>query len=75
MASAIGSPMPEFGRWRAGPPPWWPPGESWPPQGGEWSGMRGRFVRRIAIGFGIFFLFVFLIGWLGAALGGWTAIV
>ena len=32
--------------------------------------MRGRFVRRIAIGFGIFFLFVFLIGWLGAAFGG-----
>jgi signal transduction histidine kinase len=34
------------------------------------DGMRGRFVRRIAIGFGIFFLFVFLVGWLGAALGG-----
>jgi signal transduction histidine kinase len=32
--------------------------------------MRGRFLRRLAIGFGIFFLFVFLIGWLGAALGG-----
>lgn len=31
--------------------------------------MRGRFVRRIAIGFGIFFLFVFLIGWLGATFG------
>jgi signal transduction histidine kinase len=31
--------------------------------------MRGRFVRRIAIGFGMFFLFVFLIGWLGAAFG------
>jgi signal transduction histidine kinase len=31
--------------------------------------MRGRFVRRIAMGFGIFFLFVFLIGWLGAAFG------
>jgi two-component system OmpR family sensor kinase/two-component system sensor histidine kinase BaeS len=30
--------------------------------------MRGRFVRRIAIGFGIFFLFVFLVGWLGATL-------
>jgi len=62
--------MPEFGRWRGGPPPWWPPDEPFPPQGGEWSGMRGRFVRRIAIGFGIFFLFVFLVGWLGAALGG-----
>ena len=32
--------------------------------------MRGRFVRRIAIGFGIFFLFVFLIGWLGATMAG-----
>ncbi len=32
--------------------------------------MRGHFLRRLAIGFGIFFLFVFLIGWLGAALGG-----
>jgi signal transduction histidine kinase len=32
--------------------------------------MRGRFVRRIAIGFGIFFLFVFLVGWLGATFGG-----
>jgi signal transduction histidine kinase len=61
--------MPEFGRWRGRPPPWWPPGEPFPPQGGEWSGMRGRFVRRIAIGFGIFFVFVFLIGWLGAAFG------
>lgn len=34
------------------------------------GGLRGRFVRRIAIGFGIFFLFVFLVGWLGAAVGG-----
>ena len=33
--------------------------------------MRGRFVRRIAIGSGIFFLFfVFLVGWLGATFGG-----
>ena len=32
--------------------------------------MRGHFLRRLAIGFGIFFLFVLLIGWLGAALGG-----
>jgi two-component system OmpR family sensor kinase/two-component system sensor histidine kinase BaeS len=32
--------------------------------------MRGHFLRRLAIGFGVFFLFVFLIGWLGAALGG-----
>ncbi len=32
--------------------------------------MRGRFLRRIAIGIGLFFLFVFVAGWLGAALGG-----
>ena len=31
--------------------------------------MRGHFVRRIAIGLGIFFVFVFLIGWLGATFG------
>jgi signal transduction histidine kinase len=62
--------MPEFGRWRGGPPPWWPPDEPFPPQGGQLGGMRGRFVRRIAIGFGVFFLFVFLAGWLGAAFGG-----
>src|SRR5262245_4343891 len=61
--------MPEFGRCRGGPPPWWPPDEPFPPKGGQWSGMRGRFVRRIAIGFGIFFLFVFLIGFLGTVFG------
>ena len=32
--------------------------------------MRGRFVRRIAIGVGLFFLFVFVAGWLGATFGG-----
>lgn len=32
--------------------------------------MRGRFFRRIAIGIAIFFAFVFVVGWLGAALGG-----
>jgi signal transduction histidine kinase len=32
--------------------------------------MRGRFFRRIAIGIGLFFLFVFVAGWLGAAFGG-----
>lgn len=32
--------------------------------------MRGRFFRRIAIGFGIFFLFVFVAGWLGAVIFG-----
>ena len=51
-------------------PPWWPEDEPFPPEGGPWRGMRGHFLRRLAIGFGVFFLFVFLIGWLGAALGG-----
>jgi signal transduction histidine kinase len=32
--------------------------------------MRGRFFRRIAIGIAVFFLFVFVAGWLGAAFGG-----
>ena len=32
--------------------------------------MRGRFFRRIAIGIGVFFLFVFVAGWLGATFGG-----
>ena len=32
--------------------------------------MRGRFFRRIAIGIGLFFLFVFVAGWLGSAFGG-----
>jgi len=32
--------------------------------------MRGRFFRRIAIGIGLFFLFVFVAGWLGATVGG-----
>ena len=32
--------------------------------------MRGRFFRRIAIGVGLFFLLVFIAGWLGAAFGG-----
>jgi len=31
--------------------------------------MRGHFFRRIAIGIGLFFLFVFFVGWLGAWLG------
>ena len=51
-------------------PPWWPEDEPFPPERGDWRGMRGHFLRRLAIGFAIFFLFVLLIGWLGAALGG-----
>ena len=32
--------------------------------------MRGRFFRRIAIGIGLFLVFVFVVGWLGAVFGG-----
>ena len=31
--------------------------------------MRGRFIRRIAIGIGLFFAFVFVAGWLGTTFG------
>jgi signal transduction histidine kinase len=51
-------------------PPWWPEGESFPPGREGWHGMRGRFFRRIAIGLGLFFAFVFVVGWLGATFGG-----
>src|SRR5687768_7277912 len=30
-------------------PPWWPEGESWPPERGPWQGMRQRFMRRIGL--------------------------
>jgi signal transduction histidine kinase len=52
-------------------PPWWPADEPFPPRSPEgWGAMRGRFFRRIAIGIALFFAFVFVVGWLGAALGG-----
>src|SRR5215211_5464480 len=52
-------------------PPWWPEDEPFPPQDREgWRAMRGRFFRRIAIGIALFFAFVFVVGWLGAAFGG-----
>lgn len=42
-------------------PPWWPKDEPFPPAGGDWRRVRGRFVRRavtFAIGFFLFFAFV-----------------
>lgn len=42
------------------PPPWWPPGEQWPPAGPPWvmwRQMRGRFLRRIGVLLGALFLF------------------
>lgn len=52
-------------------PPWWPEDEPFPPRDREgWRAMRGRFFRRIAIGIALFFAFVFVVGWLGAAFGG-----
>jgi hypothetical protein len=52
-------------------PPWWPEGEAFPPDSGEqWKAARGRFLRRIAFGIGLFLIFVFVVGWLGAIFGG-----
>jgi signal transduction histidine kinase len=52
-------------------PPWWPEDEPFPPRDRDgWRAMRDRFFRRIAIGIAIFFAFVFVVGWLGAAFGG-----
>ena len=75
MASAIGSPMRDHRhpheRGSGFRPPWWPIDEPFPPRSLDgWAAMRGRFFRRIAIGIAIFFAFVFVVGWLGAALGG-----
>src|SRR3989475_11405185 len=46
-------------RFRHGPPPWWPEGESWPPAGPPWAwrGMRYKLCWRL----GFFFGFVFLL--------------
>jgi len=49
-------------------PPWWPEGEAFPPRD-DWRAIRGHFLRRVAVGIGIFFLFVFVVGWLGAWFG------
>ena len=54
--------MPDRRRW--GPPTerprWWPESEPFPPQGGEWRAVRGRFMRRMVlfaiVGFFLFFL-------------------
>ncbi len=63
--------MPPGGRrgWRRGAwstdrrPPWWPQDEPFPPAaGGDWHGMRGRFVRRAAVfAIGFFLLFAFVV--------------
>ena len=48
------------GRWRGGPPPWWPQGEQWPPSDerrAAWRGMRGRFFMRM----GAFFALIVLL--------------
>src|SRR5437763_14108813 len=56
-----GPPWPRGGGWRAGGrPPWWPEDEPFPPRGAyPWRGMRSRFLRRVALGFGLFFLALF----------------
>jgi signal transduction histidine kinase len=48
--------IPRHRRRFSGPPPWWPANEPWPPVRG-WRRGRGRFVRRIAIIFGVFLFF------------------
>lgn len=37
-------------------PSWWPENERWPPAQPTWRHMRGRFFRRMALGFGMTFL-------------------
>src|SRR6185503_17190376 len=42
--------MPERRHFRGrSAPPWWPDGETWPPQRGEWHAMRRRFFRRVGL--------------------------
>jgi two-component system sensor histidine kinase BaeS len=59
MPSRRGGPPPGFR------PPWWPEGEPFPPS--DWRGMRRLFLRRVLIGLALFFLFVVVVGWIGAA--------
>ena len=66
-------------------PPWWPKDEPFPPAGGDWRRVRGRFVRRavtLAIGFLLLFAFAvaafvtLLINAFSATAGaGWGAFV
>lgn len=73
--------MPER-RFRGGPPPWWPEGESWPPERGEWHLLRRNFFRRVGclllLLFGLFAALLVL-GWAiwgsshgGMEHGGWN---
>jgi signal transduction histidine kinase len=64
-------PRHRYGRDPGFRPPWWPEGEAFPPDSGDkWKAARGRFLRRIAFGIGLFLIFVFAVGWLGAVFGG-----
>src|SRR5690242_5101643 len=47
------------GGWGGGRPPWWPEGEPFAPTGPPWRGMRPRFLRRLWIGFALFFAALF----------------
>ena len=43
-------------------PPWWPKDEPFPPAGGDWRRVRGRFVRRaVTFAIGFFLLFAFVV--------------
>ena len=54
------------GRWREGPPPWWPQDRRWPPPSGEdWRRHSRRMIRRAGCVAG---LLVLVLGGAGAAL-------
>lgn len=68
--------MKRGGPWRrGGPPPWWPEGASWPPEGRDIPRLRRRFLLVVAAALGTLFLLVFLAGIVATTVfnhGGWN---
>src|SRR6266511_4237893 len=61
----------EFRRGPGFRPPWWPENEPFPPRDkGAWPGMGRRFIRRIALGVGLFFGLMFAANALAIAVFG-----
>jgi signal transduction histidine kinase len=59
--------MPDAGRHPSGfRPPWWPEGEPFPPD--DRRAMRSMFVRRALGALAFLFVFLLVVGWLGAVL-------